>query len=78
MSNLTDVIGTNDDAFRVALARIGYDSRGRPLKIKPISAKTDKTLAKRVARRRDQKAPWWQIMAETGRSYGDLNRLLRD
>lgn len=78
VSDLTDRIGSNDEAFRTALARIGYDPHGNPLKLKSISARTDATLAKRVAARRENGAPWWLVMAETRMSYAKLNRILRE
>lgn len=78
ISHMTDEIGTNDEAFRVALARIGFDPRGNPLKLHKITASRESTFAKRVAARRAEKAPWWLIMAETDRSYAELNQLLRD
>lgn len=74
ISDFEDRIGTNSDALRTALARMGFDPHGEPMKLKVINAATDKTLAKRVARRRREKAPWWLIMAETDRPYGDLVR----
>lgn len=78
ISNLSDRIGSNGDALRTALARQGYDPRGNPLEVHELTAARPSTLAKRVARRRQEKAPWWLLVVETGKSYGELISLLSD
>lgn len=78
ISDFADRIGTNADALRTALARQGFDPRGEALDVKEITASRPSTLAKRVAARRQEKAPWWLLIAETKKSYGELIALLRD
>lgn len=78
ISDFAERIGTNSDALRTALARQGYDPRGEALEVKEITASRPSTLAKRVAQRRQDKAPWWLLIAETNKSYGELRALLQD
>lgn len=78
IADIKDRIGSNVDALHTALARQGLDPHGEPLAIKELTASRPGTLAKRVAARRRDKAPWWMLKAETGKSYGELTRLLRE
>lgn len=75
-ADLEERIGANTDALRTALAQLGYNPHGEPMKLREIAARTPRTLARRVALRRLDGAPWWLISAETGKSYSELTGLL--
>lgn len=78
ISDFTDRIGSNADALRTALARKGFDHQGNPIEVTPVTASTPKTLAKRIAKRRQEKTPWHRLKVETGMSYGEMTSLLRE
>lgn len=70
-------IGTNAAAVRVALARRGFSGDLEPLDVTPLATSGGpKALAKRIAKRRQEKAPWWRLVVEANMSYPELRALL--
>jgi hypothetical protein len=63
-------------AIRRALARVGYDTKGQPIVGVHVRAASAKTLAKRVAARREEGAAWWRLELETEKSKAELKALL--
>lgn len=78
VSDFAGRIGSNTDALRTALALQGFDPRGNPLEVTPLTGATPKTRAKRIAKRRQEKAPWWLLKAESGMSYTEMTTALHE
>lgn len=76
LAGLEDRIGTNRDAFKIALAKLGFDPKGNPMTVEPISGSRESTIAKRVAEARREKEPWWKISYRSELSYNQLIELL--
>lgn len=60
---------------REALAAAGFDSKGGPLKAKPIKA-TGAALAKRLIAEREAGEPWYLLAIRTGKPEPELREIV--
>lgn len=67
-------VGSNGDQMRTALARLGYSPEGNRIKLQKVQG-SPKVRARVIARRRRAGTPWWQVLAETDDSYGEIHEM---
>lgn len=66
---------SSDVPIREALARAGFDSKGKKLDVEPITG-SGASLAKKVAKARRDGDAWYILALRTGKSESDLKALL--
>lgn len=64
--------------IKMALAKLGYDIHGEPLKVRPIKAKRPETVAKEIAGRREKGEPYWLLEVEAEMSPPRMQRLMNE
>lgn len=68
----------HDYRMKMALAEIGYDIHGNPLKIRPLKAKRPDAVAKEIVTRREKGEPYWLLEVETGMSPTRMQKLMEE
>lgn len=63
--------------IRVALAKAGYDTKGKKFVVEPIRG-SGVALAKRVAKQRENNQPWYVLEMATGKTEAQIRALLTE